>query len=44
MDTITYLPDPESPMEMISVVSNHSRFTHEYIATASPTLLMKFDL
>jgi hypothetical protein len=31
MDSISYLPDPHDRMNMISVVTNYSRFTLEYV-------------
>jgi hypothetical protein len=43
MDTIAYLPAPDDPTQMISVVSNHSRFTLEWATNASEPLQTQFD-
>jgi hypothetical protein len=44
MDTIAYLPAPDDPTKMLSVVSNHSRFTLEWATQASETLQTMFDV
>ena len=31
MDSISYLPDPHNPMDMLSVVDHYSCFTLEYV-------------
>jgi hypothetical protein len=43
MDTITYLPAPEDPTLMLLIVSNHSRFTLNWVEQASTPLQVLFD-
>jgi hypothetical protein len=43
MDTIAFLPDPEDPTNMLSVVSNHSRFSSRWVSTESAKLVSQFD-
>jgi hypothetical protein len=43
MDTIAYLPDPESPAVMTNVVSSHSRYTVATAKTLSSHQVLLYD-
>ena len=43
IDTITYLPDPEDPTKMTSVVVNHARFTLQTARKLGTSQLTKYD-
>jgi len=43
MDSITYMPDPEDPNKMISVVVDHSRFTIESVRAHSQVQVPLYD-
>jgi hypothetical protein len=43
MDTISYLPDPEDPTKMTSVVTNHARFTLRTAKKLGAIQLTKYD-
>ena len=43
MDTITYLVDPADPTVMRNIISEHTRFTAEYVSTVAATQKKKYD-
>jgi hypothetical protein len=43
MDTISYLPDPQDPTKMTSVVTNHTRFILQTAKTLGAIQLTKYD-
>ena len=43
MDSVSYLPDPLEPTNMVSVVKNFARFTLEYVQTETATLMTMWD-
>ena len=43
MDTISYLPDPEDPTKMVSVVTNHARFTLLTAKKLGAAQVVKYD-
>ena len=43
MDTMSYLPDPEDPTKMTSVVTNHARFTLRTAKKLGAIQLTKYD-
>ena len=43
MDTITYLPDPADNVQMVNVITDHTRFTQAYVRSAAPTQYAKYD-
>jgi len=44
MDTIIYLPAPDAPTEMLSIVTHHPRFMLNWATTVSQLLKAKFDM
>ena len=43
MDTITYLTDPSDSTEVINILTQHSRVTHEYVKQTAPLQAAKYD-